>query len=93
MDDPKDICCICGATGETNSFKDMNEADFELVCPDCEGKKCSDCGFLRSKMKFNEPRYFCRYRGSIENPNDEVCEWFDEQEQDHSEESTIEDYS
>ena len=69
-----DICCVCNAVGEDGAFKDVNEVDFELLCPKCEKCRCSNCDFLRSKMKFKEERFFCRFRGSISNPNEKVCD-------------------
>jgi len=93
MNEPQDICCICGATGPDGSMSDVNDEDFELLCEDCKGKRCTGCNFLRSKMKFNSPRYFCRHRGCIEDPKRKVCDWFEEQDAAYSTESTYSDYS
>lgn len=53
---------------------------------------CFTCNLLRSKLKFGDPRYFCRHRGCIEDPNNKVCDCWEEQDETYSTESTIKDY-
>ena len=92
-DEPKDICCICSRMAEVGTMQDVNEVDFELLCEDCKNKRCTNCNFLRSKMKFDSPRYFCRHRGCIENPKKKICDHWEEQDEKYSKESTIKDYN
>lgn len=55
-------------------------------------RKCSDCNFLRDKIKFSSKRYFCRYKGCIRNPTKKVCDNWEKQTKEYSSESTIKDY-
>jgi len=61
----------------------MNNKKEYIEKNDIESKNCFNCGILRSHMKFNEPRYSCRYCGCIENPKKKkAC---DRWEKNHSE--------
>ena len=53
---------------------------------------CTLCDFLRSKMKFDSKRYFCRFKGCITDPNKRLCEEFKPKTENYSEESTCVDY-
>ena len=55
-------------------------------------KLCTNCNFLRSKMKFDSKRYFCRHRGCILDPEVQTCDDWEAEVEAHTEESTIEDY-
>lgn len=72
-----DICGICSAVGEANTFKDVNEADFIILCPDCENKRCANCGLLQSSSRFDDLEYSCPHLDIIEDINTNVCEWYD----------------
>ena len=93
MDEPKDICCICGAVGDSGTFTDVNEEDFELLCPDCKDRRCNGCELLCSKMKLRDERFFCRHRGNISYPSDKVCDFWTERTENYTPESTIDDYA
>jgi len=67
---------VCDDTDRCTST--CNAIDFELLCDNCKNKRCTNCAYLRSKMKFGHERYFCRYRGCIENPNEKVCDHWEE---------------
>lgn len=91
-DDPKDICCICGSVADAGTMQDVNEVDFEILCDNCKDCRCTNCDFLRSKMKFNDERFFCRNRGCIENPKKKVCDHWEKRTENYSSSSTIKDY-
>jgi hypothetical protein len=90
--EPKDICCICQKPYPARSLSDVNSDDFELLCKNCKECRCTNCNFLRSKMKLGIKRYFCRFVGSILYPNKRVCEHWRKLQKNYSEESTKEDY-
>ena len=90
---PVDICCICGGVDEAGSMKSVNDIDFELLCEICSAKRCTGCNWLRSKMKFGDPRYFCRHRGCIENPKEKVCDHWEVTDENDSSGTVLDDYS
>jgi len=90
--EPKDICCVCNAVGEYGSMQAVNEIDFELLCKGCKKKRCISCNFLRSKEKFGDPRYFCRHRGTIEEPKRKVCDHWEVRGK-RSNKTTVKDYT
>ena len=54
-------------------------------------KNCFTCDFLRSKMKFDSERYFCRFCGCIRDPEGKVCgDW--KEDEGSGREATIRDY-
>jgi hypothetical protein len=64
--------------------KEMNEEPTD--------KCCANCNWIRWKMKFNLPRYFCRHKGCITDPNRKICGCWKEQDANYSRQETIADY-
>ena len=90
--EPKDICCICSRVSEYGTMQDVNEVDFELLCDDCKDCRCVNCNWIRSKMKFDMPRFFCRHRGMIQNPKEKVCDHYEPQDEKYSAQASLADY-
>ena len=74
MDNPVDICSVCGKVQEYGTMQEVNCRDFELLCSDCKNKRCSNCNFLNSYTKLGSKRYTCCHRGSIETPKRKICD-------------------
>ena len=76
MENKVDICSICGNIGKYGTFVDVNAVDFEILCPDCKNCRCNNCLRLKSFDKLGNKRYHCGIRGTIENPNKKVCDYW-----------------
>jgi len=78
MNEPKDICCICNAVGEDGEFTEVNAVDFEILCPKCSHKRCTNCKYLIPNSKTLSKRHGCKYRGKIPDHKNTVCDHWEQ---------------
>ena len=69
-ENPSDICAICSSVQPAGTMKDVNDIDFEILCPRCESCRCSNC----EHRKDSRGKSSCSYRGNIPDPKNKVCE-------------------
>ena len=55
-----------------------------------EKQDCNNCDYLRSKLKFKDVRYFCRFKGNLSDLDG--CKDWEERGEDYSEDSVYKDY-
>lgn len=72
-----DICCICGKIGEDGAFDDVNEIDFELLCPKCKDARCSNCVSLTKQIAKNKTYKCAGNHKNILDINKQVCEYWE----------------
>jgi len=68
---PEGWACV-----EVREFSVQLAQDIRKALEEKEDEHCTACEYLRSKMKFKDRRWFCRFRGCIEDPEKKTCDEF-----------------